>query len=161
MHHHYGAYVVYIRHAGICQSSLLQSYFVCVVSKYDLQTRGYKFIRWERLYAQLILCSLPPALWQERGVLGVEKTGDSLIILCSRSSQGVGGLGFGGFSKQFLARLGGPQGLGKAGGGWWGLDRNLSRKSNEANLGRSHVSGKSNEATRWHHSLGGRQACLG
>ena len=133
-----------------------------MVSKYDLQTRGYKFIDWERMYAQLILCSLPPALWQERGVLGVEKTGDSLIISCSRSSQGVGGLGFGGFSKQYPCSVWEVhRDWERQAVGWWGLDRNLSRKSNEANLGRSHVSGKSNEATRWHHSLGGRQACLG
>ena len=119
-----------------------------MVSKYDLQTRGYKFIGWERMYAQLILCSLPPALWQERGVLGVEKTGDSLIISCSRSSQGVGGLGFGGFSKQYPCSVWEVhRDWERQAVGWWGLDRNLSRKSNEANLGRSHVSGKSNEAT--------------
>ena len=114
------------------------------------------------MYAQLVLCSLPPALWQERGVLGVEKTGDSLIISCSRSSQGVGGLGFGGFSKQYPCSVWEVhRDWERQAVGWWGLDRNLSRKSNEANLGRSHVSGKSNEATCWHHSLGGRQACLG
>ena len=100
------------------------------------------------MYAQLVLCSLPPALWQERGVLGVEKTGDSLIISCSRSSQGVGGLGFGGFSKQYPCSVWEVhRDWERQAVGWWGLDRNLSRKSNEANLGRSHVSGKSNEAT--------------
>ena len=79
--------------------------------------RGYKFISWECMYAQSILCSLPPALWQERGVLGVEKTGDSLIISCSRSSQGVGGLGVWWiFQTVSMLCLGGPQGLGKAGG---------------------------------------------
>ena len=52
------------------------------------------------------------------------------------------------FPNSSMLCLGGPQGLGKAGGGWWGLDRNLSRKSIEANLGRSHVAEKSIEATR-------------
>ena len=65
-----------------------------------------------------MICSLPPALWQERGGLGVENTEDSLIILCSRSSQGVGGLGVWWIFQTVPCLFGRSTGTGK--GRWLG-----------------------------------------